>query len=119
MNDTFTISLNHLRFFARHGLYAEEKKIGAEFEVNLSVFFHPADVITDLNDTINYAKLYQLLKEEMQKPRELLEAFVMEVSQAIQLSFPSVKKIELSVSKLQAPIAGFTGNVEVKYSKEF
>ena len=119
MKETITIKLNRLHFFAHHGLYPEEKKVGAEFEVNLFVSFYPSDKITALDETINYEKLYRLLKEEMQKPRELLETFVMEVTQVIHLSFPSVKKIEISISKLQAPIAGFIGNVTVEYSKEF
>ncbi|HWC52651.1 MAG TPA: dihydroneopterin aldolase [Chitinophagaceae bacterium] len=119
MNNTITIKLNKLLFFAYHGLFPEEKKIGAEFEVNLEVSYHPVDKITALEETIDYGKLYQLLKAEMQKPRELLETFVMEVAQIIYLSYPSIKKIELSVTKLQAPIAGFTGNVAVQYSKEF
>lgn len=119
MKEMITIKLHKLHFFAFHGLYPEEKQVGAEFEVNLSVSFLPADTITHLSETINYVKLYQFLKEEMQKPRELLETFVMEVTQSIHVSFPYVKKIEISVTKLQAPIAGFTGNIAVEYSKEF
>ena len=116
---SLTISLSNLHFFAYHGLYAEEKKIGAEFEINLAVSFHPADKITALDETVNYEKLYQLVKEEMQKPRSLLETLVMELAQAIHLSFTQIKRIEISVTKLKPPIAGFAGNVEVKYSKEY
>ena len=119
MNNNLTISLNKLHFFAYHGLYTEEKKIGAEFEVNLSVSFQPEDKIAELDETVNYEKLYKLLKSEMQKQRELLETLAMEVTQAIHLSFPGIKKIEISIAKLQVPIVGFTGNVEVKYSKEY
>ncbi len=119
MNNTLTISLNNLRFFAYHGLYAEEKKIGAEFEMNLEVSYHPAEKITALDETINYERLYQLLKEEMRKPRELLETLVMEIAQTVHSSFPLIKKIDISVTKLQVPIAGFTGNVAVKYSNTY
>lgn len=119
MNDILTISLNHLRFFAYHGLYAEEKKIGAEFEVNLIVSFPAENTISELNNTVNYEKLFQLLKDEMQKPRELLETFAMEVSESIHQSFPSIKKNEISITKLHPPIKGFTGNVSVNYLKEF
>jgi dihydroneopterin aldolase len=34
-----TIELKQLRFLAYHGLYAEERKTGNEFEINLSVSF--------------------------------------------------------------------------------
>lgn len=114
-----TISLNHLHFFAYHGLYAEEKKIGTEFEVSLIVSFPAGNTISDLDNTVNYEKLFHLLKDEMQKPRELLETLVMEVTQSVHQSFPSIKKIEISITKLHPPIRGFTGNVSVKYLKEF
>ena len=68
---------------------------------------------------MNYQKLYSLLKAEMKKPRELLETLVMEVVQAIHLSFPAIKKVEISITKLRVPVVGFTGNVTVKYSKEY
>ncbi len=115
-----TIELKKLRFPAYHGLYEEEKKTGNEFEISLAVAYTPlSGTITDLDDTVNYVALYQLLNSEMQKPRHLLETFAMEVAELIHLSFPRVKKLEISVIKLHPPIAGFTGHVGVSYQKEF
>lgn len=114
-----TIELNNLHFFAYHGLYAEEKKIGAEYEVNLLVSFFPENKITALEETVNYEKLFLLLKTEMQKPRELLETLTMEITQTIHFTFPSVKKVEISITKLRVPVIGFTGNVMISYSKEY
>jgi 7,8-dihydroneopterin aldolase/epimerase/oxygenase len=120
MNDLITIELNQLRFFAYHGLYAEEKKTGNQFEIDLTVSHLPlAGIITDLKETINYVSLYNLLSSEMQKPRHLLETFVMETTEMIHQVFPGVKKIEISIKKLQPPIAAFTGSVGVKYCKEY
>ena len=114
------IELKGLHFFAYHGLYAEERKTGNEFEVNLSVtYFTTEEKIIKLSETINYSQLYKLLKTEMQKPRGLLETFVMEVADVIHLAFSQVKKIEISITKLQPPIASFKGTVGVKYSKEY
>jgi dihydroneopterin aldolase len=119
MQGEITIELKKLHFFAYHGLYAEERKTGNEFEVNLAISFIPADKITALDETVNYEELYQLVKSEMQKPRDLLETLAMEITQAIHLSFSRVKKIEISIAKLQVPIIGFTGTVDVKYFKEY
>lgn len=120
MSDYLTISLSNLRFRAHHGLYAEERKTGNEFGVNLSVEYQPASgTVTDLSDTVNYEKLYQLLKAEMQKPRDLLETFVMEVAELIHLSFPLVQKVEIAITKLHPPIAGFEGEVTVQYSRQY
>lgn len=114
-----TIQLNQLRFFAKHGLYAEELKTGNEFEINLTVDHVPVEgIITDLSATVNYVKLYELVKGRMQQPTALLETVAMEITDAIFAAFPSVTKTELSITKLHPPIVGFTGNVGVKYCKE-
>jgi len=118
MNGLLTIELKQLRFFAFHGLYAEEKKIGNEFEVSLSIIYSPATVvITELADTVNYVNLYELVKKEMQKPRELLETLAMEITEHIYASLPHIKKVEISITKLHPPIAKFVGSVGVKYEK--
>lgn len=119
MNDIITISLTHLRFFAYHGLYAEEKKIGGEFEVNLFVSFNPSGTISSLHDTINYTTLYELLKKEMQQPRELLETFVMEFTAIVHSHFPAIKRVGIAITKLHSPIPAFNGNATVEFSKDF
>ena len=120
MTDLITIELKQLHFFAYHGLYAEERKTGNEFEVNLTVSYKPlTGTITDIADTVDYGELYKLLKTEMQKPRELLETLVMEITEIIHISFPQIKRIEISVSKLHLPITKFRGMVGVRYSQEF
>lgn len=114
------IELKKLRFLAFHGLYAEERKTGNEFEINLLVSYQPSSgTITGISDTINYSELYELLKLEMQKPRHLLETFLMEVAEIIHASYLQIKKIEISITKLQVPIAKFTGTAGVTYSKEY
>ncbi|MBK9570362.1 MAG: dihydroneopterin aldolase [Chitinophagaceae bacterium] len=118
MTGEINIELKGLRFFAYHGLYAEERKTGNEFEVNLCVSFIPSGgTITDLEETVDYCALYDLLKTEMQKPRDLLETLVMEVSELIHTRFSLIKKTEIAVTKIHLPIPGFTGNVTVRNKK--
>jgi 7,8-dihydroneopterin aldolase/epimerase/oxygenase len=119
MTNQITICLNKVRFRAFHGLYAEERRTGNEFEVDLAVSIDASATITDLSATINYASLYQLLKNEMEKRRDILETFVMEVAGIIHKTFAGVKKVEISITKLQAPIEKFSGTVGVKYSREY
>ena len=120
MPGTITIELKKLRFFAYHGLYPEERKTGNEFEVNLSVSFSTDEaIITKLDASINYEKLYELVKAEMKEHRDLMETFVMELSEKIHAAFITVKKVEISICKVHPAIAGFTGSVGVKYSKDY
>lgn len=64
-----TIELKELRFYAFHGLYGEEKKTGNEFEVSLCVDFDPVEtVITNIAVTVNYARLYEIVKRKCKSP---------------------------------------------------
>lgn len=120
MAGLISIELKQLRFYAYHGLYPEERKTGNEFEVNVSVSFqHNGPVISSLKDTVNYEKLYQLVKEVMVEPRDLLETLAMEMADKIHALFPGTQKIMVGVTKMHLPIEGFTGSAHVNYTKEF
>jgi 7,8-dihydroneopterin aldolase/epimerase/oxygenase len=120
MEGMITVELKQLRFFAHHGLYAEEKKTGNEFEVNLSVFYLPNQgTVTDISETINYALLYELVKNEMARPTGLLETVTMNIAAKIRTTFPLTKRISISITKLHPPILNFTGSVCVCFDKEY
>jgi 7,8-dihydroneopterin aldolase/epimerase/oxygenase len=120
LNNYLTISLTNLRFFAYHGLYAEERKTGNDFTVDLTVSYQPkTGTITDISDTIDYSRLYDMVKAEMQKPRDLLETFVMEMTESIHAAFPGIKKVDISITKMHLPISGFVGQAAVRYTKEY
>lgn len=115
-----TIELKGARFFAYHGLYEEEKKLGAEFEINFLVSFQPASaVITDIGETINYVHLYEIVKREMLQPRELLETLAMEITEAVHARFPSIHKTDITITKRHPPVTAISGELGVRYHKEY
>jgi 7,8-dihydroneopterin aldolase/epimerase/oxygenase len=115
MRGLLTIELKQLRFFAYHGLYKEEQKIGNDFEVDLLVSYNTSEMVTDISDTINYVTLYEIVKEEMKKTTELLETLVMTITGRIREKFPQAVSIDISIYKLTPPIAKFPGKVGAKY----
>lgn len=114
-----TVELINIRFHAYHGLYAEERKSGSDYEFNLSVNWEESNLVTDLSQTVNYARLHELVKEEMKIPRQLLETLLMELSERIHKEFPLVKEISMSLAKLNPPIVNFIGSTSVTYRKQF
>ena len=114
-----TISLNFLRFWAFHGFYEEERKIGNDYEVNVDVSFYAKKKITHLAQTADYSRLHAIITAQMQQPRLLLETFLMDLAEAIHNEFPGLKRIDASIRKLHPPIPGIVGNVAVRYSKEY
>lgn len=120
MVNQITIELKNLRFFGYHGIYENEKKIGNEFEVNLKVILKPdVKVITDLDQSINYVKLFELIRTKMKKTTGLLETWAMQTAEDIHDQFNMVKEIELSIKKSHPPIENFSGSVAVSYRKQY
>jgi dihydroneopterin aldolase len=115
-----TISLNNVRFRAFHGLYPEERQKGNDFVVNLQVGYVPkAGTIASLEDTIDYAVLFDIINTTMQKPVDLLETLVQSIAQAVHLEFPYVTEITVSVEKLNPPIDKFSGSAAVSFKTGF
>jgi len=120
MPDLLTVELTDLHFFAYHGLYPEERKTGNDFVVNLAVDYQPeSDIIDDITSSINYVTLFEIVKKQMQQPVDLLETLSMTIAAELHSSFPQIKKLQISVSKMHPPIAAFTGKVTVSYMKEY
>src|SRR6266542_6776573 len=92
-----TIELHNLRFFAHHGMYEEEKKVANEFDVDLEVSFDATETITSINESINYVKLYELVKKYMLQEQRLIETIAMNISNAIHQQYPRVKRISVTI----------------------
>jgi 7,8-dihydroneopterin aldolase/epimerase/oxygenase len=120
MAGIITVELTGLRFFAYHGVHEEEAIVGNEFEVDIFIEYSaPEQVIGLLEDTINYAAVYSLIKEEMQVRQSLLETCVMRISDRLHQEYPRIERIKITLRKLQPPIVNFIGTVGVTYTKEF
>ena len=120
MSATFTIALNHLHFFAAHGLYAEERQAGNAFEVNLSLTLKaPKAKVVSLEETINYAEVYRLVNERFSVRTNLLETLAMEIAEELKQQFPAIRKISVHIVKLHPPITAFTGSVSVTYTRSY
>lgn len=115
-----TVRLNDLHFFSFHGILEEEKKIGNDYVVNVSLEFHEnEEVISHIDDTINYESIYHLIRKRMSIPTPLLETIVMETGNEIHLLYPDLKSIFISLKKMHPPIEGIQGEAEVSWQKKF
>lgn len=114
------IELKGLRFFAEHGMYAEERKVGNQFEIDLSVCYKaPKTVITSMEETVNYVEIYRIIEGEFSMHRQLLETCAMQICDKLHVHFPEIKRVHISIKKVNPPITNFTGSVGVSYTKEF
>ena len=110
-----TIALEGMEFHAYHGCFAEEQVTGNTFYVD--IYFDTdtsmAEDTDDLNETVNYAEVYEIIKAQMEIKSKLLENVGKRIIDAITKRFPEVETIELKVSKMNPPIGGKVDNVSV------
>ena len=100
------ISLRNVRFHAFHGVMPQERKVGADFLVNLRVGYplEQAMQSDEVSDTLNYAALYEVVKAEMMQPSNLLEHVAGRIADAIVKRFPQVTSIDLELTKQNPPM---------------
>lgn len=83
---TFTIELEKMRFYARHGVFPQERAVGNWFEVSVSLTYETdADMAPDDNlaGTINYARVAEIVTHEMAIPSQLLETVALRIRRAL------------------------------------
>ncbi|SDP92935.1 dihydroneopterin aldolase [Mucilaginibacter sp. OK268] len=101
------IALQGAEFFAYHGFYPEEQKIGCRFLVDIAVGFEPvADLKDGLHNTVDYEKVYAMACEEMKIPSKLIETVGQAITNRIQSKYPFVKTIQVTIKKLNPPLTG-------------
>jgi dihydroneopterin aldolase len=116
----FIIELKNMRFFAEHGMYPEEIKVGNDFEVDISIMQKsPKKKITSIEQTVNYVEVYRIVQEEFSERKYLLETCAMQIADRIQEQFPEIEELTVSIRKLNPPITNFSGSVGITYTKSF
>ena len=111
-----TIHLNNVSFFGYHGLYEFELVDGNIFTINATIAYQPLAKIENIEQTIDYASVYQLIHSRMSIPTPLLETIVMDITNAILSTYPLAEEVYISLTKEKPPIANFEGSVGVSYS---
>jgi 7,8-dihydroneopterin aldolase/epimerase/oxygenase len=115
----FTIHLTNLKFTAYHGVHKEERILGGEYEMDANVTFKEEQRITALQQTIDYTKIYTVIKQQMQIPTALLETVVQELAQNIYATDNRITSISINLKKINPPIMASTGSVGISYKKDF
>ena len=95
-----------VHFYGFHGVMSQESRVGAHFLLDLRVGYplEKAMQSDDVADTLDYAKLYELVRNEMEIPSKLLEHVAGRIVNTILESFPMVTSIDLSLSKENPPM---------------
>ena len=99
------ITVEGIRVFAFHGHLPEEAKLGGHFIVSVWVTADTSEVekTDELNHTVDYAKVIEIVKEQMAIRSNMIEHSAKRIVDAI-LLLHKVKKVKVEVEKIQPPI---------------
>jgi dihydroneopterin aldolase len=71
----------------------------------------------NLKDAVNYQRVYDIVKSQMEMKSHLLEHIAGRILDAIYTEMKGIEKVTIKVSKLNPPMGGKIGSVSVVMSK--
>jgi len=110
------IRLKNMVFYGYHGVHESEKALGGKFEVDLEIFkdLKKAGSTDDLNDTLNYEKVYKTVYNCIKKNKYYLIEALAEKIAVSTLNKYKTEKVIVRVRKPHAPVKGVLDTVEVE-----
>lgn len=115
------ILLNKLSFYGYHGLYKEEKKLGQRFIIDVTLYtpLQTAGMTDDMNDSIDYGKVYNIIKAIVEgEAKNLIEAVAEEIARKLLKTFSTLQACSIKVTKPNPPIDGHYESVAVQIYRE-
>lgn len=106
--ENYRIELRDIHLFAHHGVMEQERRIGAEFTIDivLAISDWSCAESDSIDGTVSYADVYEIIKDEMKKPSNLLENVCSRIMEAIMNRFDKVAEIEITLYKDTPPMGG-------------
>ena len=112
------IHLKGLNIYAYHGVLPQENRVGAEYTINLQIKtdFSTAAKTDSLSGTINYAEIFDAVKQEMKIPSQLLEHVAYRIAHRLLHDFPAIEEIQIELYKQNPPMGADCKEVGVSLS---
>ena len=111
-----TLYLTGMKFYAYHGCFEEEQKIGTHIVAYVSLTYDAATAIADddVEKSVNYPLVYKTIQRVMDEPKHLIETVADGIIREIKRDFPQVTHVTVKLCKLNPPLEGKTEYVAVQ-----
>ena len=113
------VFIDKLRLYAFHGVMPQERRVGGWFVVSLRVHYNNMENVLDsddVGDTLNYAELCELIRQEMAQPSCLLEHVAGRIARTVFSRFPRVLSLHISVTKENPPMGANCAGAGVEFT---
>lgn len=100
------VSLDGLRFHAFHGVLPQERTVGNDYVVDVRAGYDVSSAcLTDeVGDTLNYARMFDIVKAEMTEPSKLLERVAWRIGEKLMAEFPAITSLTIRLTKQNPPM---------------
>lgn len=109
-----------MEFYAYHGVFPEENKLGQRFRVDLVIEadLSEAAASDNLEKSVNYAEAHQAVKDIVEGQRfNLVETVAESIASTILKRFPIVEQAMVKVIKPDPPIPGHYEHVAIEITR--
>ena len=109
------IKVENIRVYGYHGCMEEEALCGQEFIVNvlLDVDLTKASSTDDLNDTVDYVVVHDIVKQHVLQRSKLIEHVAQRIATALRARYHIIEHCSVELIKPNPPIGGDVGSVAV------
>ncbi|GAX88634.1 dihydroneopterin aldolase [Effusibacillus lacus] len=115
------IYLQGMDFYAYHGVFPEEARLGQRFTVDLELAcnLRRAGKTDKLEDTLNYVAVYDIVKQTAQEERyNLIETVAETIASRLMEQFAEILSVKVRVTKVTPPIEGIMAGAAVEIKRE-
>lgn len=115
------IRLVNAVFYGRHGVHAEEQRLGGKYEVDADLVFdfREAAEKDDISGTINYQLVYETVGTIMTgRQVYLIETLAHDIARTLMQQFAIVESVTVRVRKRSLPLGGLCDYAEAEYRLE-
>lgn len=101
------IYIRNLRMHAFHGVLPQEREVGNDYVVNLTVDYPLGKACESdcVDHTMNYAVAADIIGKEMAVQSNLLENVAWRIAKAVLAHFPQTEAVEVDLRKVAPPMS--------------
>ena len=110
------IGLEGMEFYAYHGYYEAERKIGNKYRMDVLVTLNQGlKGSDDIDDTVNYEYIFDVCKAEMNNPQKLIETVAFNIVTKLKAEKKNIDKVNLKLMKIGVQLGGKVDQSVIEY----
>ncbi len=113
----YVIRLKNCCFFAHHGVFDEEERLGQRFQVDAELHVDALAALDadEIGETVDYGLVFAEIERILSgRRRFLIEALALDIARALCDRFAQVAQARIVLRKPNAPVRGVLDHVEVE-----